>query len=397
MGKTYKLYKLFWLLFTLCCWAAFFYLAAHRSAHADIFARYSYKYFAILCVFFLIAGAVSVGNLNFIFLRLYNLRKAFILLVASTLFSVLLVEGFVRIIDFQGISYYAELTRYDLDKLPDEDLIYKHRSSWNAVYQGVECRFNEFGLRDEPILPKQQDELRILLLGDSVVFGWGVEQDKTFSYQLQDILEKNLEVTVRVINSGVGSYNTTQEHAFLLKHGLAFNPDLILLLYVPNDVTIHPAEFNPRKQLSYQGKSPPQVLHMMLKKSWLWRLIWHAFKYGGLGPVRDQKAVFISDAPGVKRSMASLKGILSTCQKRNIPVGLFYFNWATKPTDDLLALLEKKISPLEITHVGKWFDGKNIRHYINTVVDSHPNADAHTIIAENMAQYLLSHHVFLDD
>jgi lysophospholipase L1-like esterase len=85
---------------------------------------------------------------------------------------------------------------------------------------------------------KPAGELRVFALGDSIVFGQGTARD-----DFSAVLERELSAVpppgvkaVRVINTGVPSYSTCQEHA-LLSRWLepAFKPDLVLVGYAAND------------------------------------------------------------------------------------------------------------------------------------------------------------------
>ena len=49
------------------------------------------------------------------------------------------------------------------------------------------------------------DAFRILVLGDSFTFGYGVENDETYSVQLQNLLNERLDRTVEVVNAGFAS------------------------------------------------------------------------------------------------------------------------------------------------------------------------------------------------
>ena len=56
-----------------------------------------------------------------------------------------------------------------------------------------------------PILDLYDRPISILVLGDSIAMGWGVNDYETFSY----LLEKNLKM--KVYNLGVSSYGTIRE------------------------------------------------------------------------------------------------------------------------------------------------------------------------------------------
>ena len=88
---------------------------------------------------------------------------------------------------------------------------------------------NSSGLRGNEIYSK--DRKRILLIGDSVVWGMGVANNKTFSYQLQCMLPE-----YEVINAGIGGWNTENEYQWLKCEGLDLEPDIVILYITANDV-----------------------------------------------------------------------------------------------------------------------------------------------------------------
>jgi lysophospholipase L1-like esterase len=100
---------------------------------------------------------------------------------------------------------------------------------------GVTVKTNSLGLRNDEVGPKGKDEMRILFLGDSVVFGTRLPQDKTIPAQLEKKLREEGE-NIRVINAGVEGYSTFQEYHQLRHIGLALDPDVIVLGFVVNDV-----------------------------------------------------------------------------------------------------------------------------------------------------------------
>ena len=72
------------------------------------------------------------------------------------------------------------------------------------------------------------DEKRILVLGDSVTFGWGVSQGETFSDQMEPLLQEQTGARWQVINAGVNGYNSEQEAIYLRTEGMRYSPDHVL-------------------------------------------------------------------------------------------------------------------------------------------------------------------------
>ncbi len=94
---------------------------------------------------------------------------------------------------------------------------------------------NSLGLRGAKIQAKSADELRILCLGDSLVYGQGVADGDT----LPALLESELTAAgrkVTVINGGLRAYATHQQVGLLEELGARIEPDLVLLCWYWNDL-----------------------------------------------------------------------------------------------------------------------------------------------------------------
>ena len=101
---------------------------------------------------------------------------------------------------------------------------YRHKFNTNA--RGFR------GTRDYAV-PKPAKVFRIITLGDSVVDGYGVEDDQTFAA----VLEKKLSAQrpTEVINLGIAGFSTAEELIQLQNVGLEQQPDLVVLGYFVND------------------------------------------------------------------------------------------------------------------------------------------------------------------
>jgi len=126
---------------------------------------------------------------------------------------------------------------------PERDRFWKYDSLLGWVHEpGQEgifetpqfrtiVRINENGLRDRPHSYERQNDIqRILVLGDSFAWGYGVEESERFS----QLLEKSLDV--EVINAGVSGYSTDQELLWYENEGIKYETDLVILVIAGNDV-----------------------------------------------------------------------------------------------------------------------------------------------------------------
>jgi hypothetical protein len=92
---------------------------------------------------------------------------------------------------------------------------------------------NSRGFRDREHDPGQPTAARrVLILGDSFAWGWGVEQN--FPALLQGRFDQ-AGVSVEVINLGVIGYATDQEMLLYGQQGADYRPDLVVLSFVDND------------------------------------------------------------------------------------------------------------------------------------------------------------------
>ncbi|MDP7111864.1 MAG: GDSL-type esterase/lipase family protein [Myxococcota bacterium] len=113
------------------------------------------------------------------------------------------------------------------------------RAGLATTFAGASVRTGELHLRGAPSAgPPAADRLRVLCLGESLTFGWGVEEDQAYPSVLQDLLgEVPLDGRrAEVINGGTPGYSSHQGLAFLREVGLELEPDLVTIPYAVNDL-----------------------------------------------------------------------------------------------------------------------------------------------------------------
>lgn len=101
----------------------------------------------------------------------------------------------------------------------------------------VPVKINSQGFRDgEHEKAKPSGTLRVLGLGDSFTFGWGVSQDETFLKQLERQLRIEIGRPVEVINAGVPGWGLCQYDLYLRREDLDYSPDIIVIAYFVDDL-----------------------------------------------------------------------------------------------------------------------------------------------------------------
>src|ERR1700738_3794234 len=104
---------------------------------------------------------------------------------------------------------------HELGWAPLKNITYVEKENRYSVHQ------NQFGLRapDDVQLKKTPGRKRILVLGDSYVWGVGASQEELFT--APEVYGTNDEL----INFGVSGYGTDQEYLFYLLKGQKFDVD----------------------------------------------------------------------------------------------------------------------------------------------------------------------------
>jgi Flp pilus assembly protein TadD/lysophospholipase L1-like esterase len=201
---------------------------------------------------------------------LHRLAKP-VVAVCATMFALLAAEAFVRILGRAPGMKPIQLSSYDciykrsMNPILGFELKANCRSDAPDFIQTYE-RTNSHGQRDrERTLKKPDGVRRVLLLGDSVVEGYGLSESETISRQLEDLYADG---STEVLNFGVSAYCTRAEIELLEVKGLRFNPDVVVLVFVENDFD----NFNREAFPLGQAIDRPAVVKALFRRSHLFRL-----------------------------------------------------------------------------------------------------------------------------
>jgi len=108
----------------------------------------------------------------------------------------------------------------------------KQRFGDNHYYYRTHNRKGLRSLREIPY-DKQAGSKRILLIGDSFMWGYGVDDKDVIS----EVMQKRFGARVEIVNGAVSGYGTDQVLLWLTREGLRYHPDLVIFGYYPgNDI-----------------------------------------------------------------------------------------------------------------------------------------------------------------
>ena len=152
--------------------------------------------------------------------------------LAGLALALLLSEAGVRLFWNDAPAVIAREDSLPLQQIRDPEILYRLVPGSTGYYNGTEVSVNSMGLRDRDFpIPKPPGAGRILVLGDSMVFGVGLPPGKTLSARLSEFMRPD-----EAINAGIFGYNLKQEIALLRDVGLAYQPSQVVACFVHNDI-----------------------------------------------------------------------------------------------------------------------------------------------------------------
>jgi len=303
--------------------------------------------------------------------------------------------------------------------MKDDLLGWRLRPNARGFSRGVQATINSKATRG-PELPytKQPKIRRILYVGDSVTFGYGLEEEQTFPFRVEALLRKAVGDSVETVNMGVDGYSPWQEHMHLRNEGLRYQPDLIVVSFILNDVT----DRLDSSQLQNLKEDRRSLLDELIARSntlYFIKMISGNKIFGGdlEGGVRRRETLYVGhlvyypDRPEVheawKATLEDLGRIFNLCKEHQLPMILVVFPFAFQfdnaetlstpqrivcnfarenniPFIDLLPLLDKRMRTTGTKAADYFLD------------DLHPSALGSAIVADTLAGFirannLLSH------
>jgi len=177
-------------------------------------------------------------------------------------------RGVVGALVLSAVSLAAALTLLDAG-IRIADLRFRpmrSRANDDAILERAEFRThvvtNAEGFRERRVPgAKPAGVMRIVVLGDSFTQGYGVEEDEAYPRVLERLLDaRDPKRRYEVINLGVPGACTVDYVPNLRDVGLAYEPDLVLVGLMANDVQ---DLYSMRR---YGGRILPQVLRQVQQK-----------------------------------------------------------------------------------------------------------------------------------
>jgi lysophospholipase L1-like esterase len=275
--------------------------------------------------------------------------------------------------------------------------------SKNFTYGKLIVR-NTDGFRDRDfMIPKPPSIYRILVLGDSFVWGVGLDMKDTLPKILESMLHKEMKTPkIEVINAGEGGYNTRQELLRFRDKGLKYEPNMVILVYFLNDVlnSVLPEKKNTKSALNSITTNLVRLLRVMELRSRIVMFVSQRIRDIIRKIYLDEQNPFLlvdtmnnlytNDYIGWVNSKKDLFEISRICKEHNayfigvIYPALYYLDnyraaFAHKAISDYFHSINVPVIDLLPFFQ---FKGKRYRSLWINLIDGHPNAEANYIAAK---------------
>jgi len=384
------------------------------------------------------AGAIARAEPKRVALRLT-------LALGTTTVALLAGEGAVRLVHYmredrrpldeqlRTVRAQANASLHDLD-LGDivqpsryPGIVYELRPNVRGQFIGQPLLINSQGLHDhEYSHRKEAGTFRIVGVGDSSLFGWGVPFEESGLKVLERRLnEKPGARTFEVIDFAVPGYNTAMEAETFVKKCLEYAPDLVLLNFNTNDYDVPNFMRRPTDLAT-------------LRRSYLFDLAYSVYD-GVMGLERQpppfdflnrttaiRQAEHLDEDPalpdeyrymvGAKGVVRALERLTAAAHERAIPVVVFtvkaYPGLDPKYERDELRdgqreLLEREgqrlgfhflnTYPYYMDYLNRHPDANLATVFAVSESDGHPNTLAHAIDARAIFDYLVAHQLLASE
>lgn len=151
----------------------------------------------------------------------------------SSLVALLLAEGLFRLVSREKVELHG---MYAAAPVVGAGLAPGFEGAMRTREFAYRVSINRLGMRDGPVAPKPAGRQRVLVIGDSFVFGVGVELEASLPKTLARRLDARAGATrYEGLNAGVPGYSTFHAVHTLRRLAPQVAPDLVLLVFFVGD------------------------------------------------------------------------------------------------------------------------------------------------------------------
>lgn len=270
--------------------------------------------------------------------------KKIIYIIIMIIISLIIYEVLIRCLKI----------RTEFDYVDERNTVYQYDKEFGWVgipnidisYKDIRVINNSLGFRDIEHNYGEKNKKRIMFIGDSFCFGYGVNQDKIFV----ELLRRKLK-DYELFNCGVSGYATDQEYLLLQKYFNIINPDIVFFIYCYNDDIecekniVHLGYYKPyyvkvNNKIKLQGYPIPKTwLYYNKTKSMLFNLIFElSVRLKNYSIIKDNDSIYVDIFKEIKNFLneKNCKFIIASANDNDIlkNIGVAYIDLENSNTID---------------------------------------------------------------
>lgn len=361
-------------------------------------------------------GSVESRPLREVGLRVTRRLAPLILALASIALTLAVFEIGLRVV----LGRSAEPSAPETNRLarlyrPSEnpEIVFEHVPGAQVAFPSVvvgdratapwEVRIDEKGLRYNGRPEPFEAEIRGVCLGDSTMFGVGLNDHETIPAQLSVIVSERLGRRFECLNMGVSNYTTVQEVAYFRQRGLDYDPSIVVIGIYTNDFKTSLGSIAVLDgELQLVSPGTPSSLAAWSRQLELTRRVTGGvlafrdlLRARGLYPLANAKPLKPAQISAVYGALDELRSLL---EPRDIPLVLLLFprDWQLGAPDREAATERQRASRAYCREHGipcidllDHYYGRPVESYFRAGDDSHPHAEAARVSAEMAADVVL--------
>lgn len=311
-----------------------------------------------------------------------------LLLLCSVLFSLLILEQGFRLWVFGWSAFDKQAMEKNtmignsglVEQSPYPEIYWALKPNLDQSFKLVRFQTNAFGMADKNYeLTKSEDTFRIAVLGDSYSMAAGIDTDKSYHALLEKSLNQSPLKPVSIkeyqfLNFAIGGFNLQRYNEVLKYLVPQWQPDALLIGYCGmNDheqIKIHHT-VQPFDPFQFNGFYRSYVA-MYLKD-------FHFKVESDVPALIDEDArIFIDEQLARIRQQAD-------ALRPGMPIILAYLDNRERHADDKKYLAEiAALHNIEFVDATTPFKNSDLARYSLNIFDSHPNARANELFAEQL-------------
>jgi lysophospholipase L1-like esterase len=280
-------------------------------------------------------------------------------MILSVCVTLTLLEMGIRIVKPQDLEYWDSDGFRRIQPIAPhyvENIPHGHGN-----FIGAPVSINSYGLRGEEIsIPKPPNRFRIVVVGDSITFGYGIPLEHTYVKVLERLLNQNTSAKMQyeVLNGGALGGSLSDYEQFLAEKAEMLQPDMILIGLCLNDILVYSdsgaiseagAEWEGQKLSWTRWLSRFLLRHSHLYAFSYAQLKSALYSAGILDVNKERGLTFLTLAPpstyqkeAWESSLGKLTKIIAFCRKRRYRIGLVVFPMQMQLSDNELRFYRDK-------------------------------------------------------